>query len=57
MWSGTSKASSRLGVAGEVVPAEQPRHEAQVAARGDRQELGEALDDAEDEGVDERHIG
>jgi hypothetical protein len=33
----------------EVVPVEEPRHENQVAGRGDREQLGEALHDAEDE--------
>ncbi len=37
----------------EVVPAEQPGHEQQVAARRDRQELGQSLDEAEDDGVED----
>ena len=45
--------SMRLVV--EVVPAEQPRHEQQVAARRDRQELRQSLHEAEDDGVQDRH--
>ena len=39
-------------VAVEVVPAEKVRDEEQVPARRDGQELGQALDDAEDDGVE-----
>ena len=46
-----------VGAAGEVVPAERPRRQQQVAARRDRQELGEALDDAQDDGVQDWHAG
>ena len=35
----------------KLVPAEQPRHEDEVPARGDGQELRQALDDPEDDGV------
>ena len=37
------------------VPAEQRRDDAQVGGRRDRQELGESLDDAEDDRLEERH--
>ena len=50
----TSNAFS-IALVVEVVPAEQPRHEQQVAARRDRQELGQALHEAEDDGVQDRH--
>ena len=43
-------------VAGEVVPAEQPRHHDEVARRGDREVLGESLGDAQDDGVEDRHV-
>ncbi len=42
-------------VAVEVVPAEQPRHECEVARTRDRQELRESLRDAEDDGVEDGH--
>ena len=35
----------------EVVPVEEPRDENEVARRGDRQQLGEALHDPEGEGL------
>ena len=37
-------------------PAEEPPGEDQVAARRHREELGQALDDAKDDGVKERHL-
>ena len=40
-----------------VVPAEQRRDDPQVAAGGDRQELGQPLDEAEDEGFEGVHGG
>jgi hypothetical protein len=40
---------ARVGL--EVVPVREPRHEDQVARRGDRQKLGQPLRDAEDEGL------
>ena len=44
-------------VTGEVVPAEQPRHQQQVPAGGDGQELGEPLHEAEHDGVEDGHGG
>ena len=38
-----------------VLPAEQRRHDPQVAAGGDRQELGQPLDEAEDDGLERAH--
>ena len=38
-------------IAAEVVPAEQVGDEEEVPARRDGQEFGQALDDAEDDGV------
>ena len=46
------RTSSPARRAAEVVPAEQVGHEDEVAARRDRQEFGEALDDPEDDGVE-----
>ena len=56
MWRATSNAFSIDSVV-EVVPAEQPRHEQQVAARRDRQELRQPLHEPEDDGVQDRHGG
>ena len=39
----------------EVVPVEQPRHEQEMTARRDRQELGEPLHEAEDDGMEDGH--
>ena len=39
----------------EILPAEQPRHEQQMTTGGDRQELGEPLHEAENDGVDDGH--
>jgi hypothetical protein len=36
----------------KVVPAEQLRHDEEMAARGDREELREALHDPEDDGME-----
>ena len=50
-----------LGDRGErgagVVPAEQLAHDPQVGAGGDRQELGEALHDPQDDGFEPAHAG
>ena len=40
-----------------VVPAGERGHEAQVRGGGDRQELGEALHDAQDDGLKGVHVG
>ena len=39
-----------------VLPAEEGRDDPQVAAARDRQELGQALDDAQDDGLEEVHV-
>ena len=44
-------------VGAEVVPAEQPGHDRQVARRRDREELRQPLDDAEDDGVEDAARG
>ena len=38
-----------------IVPTEERRDDAQVSGRGDRQEFGEALHDAEDDGLEGTH--
>jgi hypothetical protein len=54
---GDVEGAVEVGVAGELPPPEEPRHQDQVAAGGDGQELRQALDDAQDDGVDEGHAG
>ena len=50
---GLERAKSELGVEGQAVhaPAQQPWHQDEVAGAGDREELGQALDDAQHGGL------
>ncbi len=48
-WSATSNVLLKSGMILQVEPSRSPRHEDQMSGRGDREQLGRALDDAEDE--------
>ncbi len=50
-WISTSKVCARR------LEAEEMSDEQEMAGRGDRQELGQPLDDAEKEGLDQMHHG
>ena len=50
-WSATSKVWLKLSCCFQVGPVGSPGNEDQVARRGDRKQLGEPLNEPEDEGL------